>query len=435
MIDLGELPARGREEAATVPAPRRPVSARTLLGTLAVLLIAMTAGAVHRGPLPPPTVIDARLGDTMLVGADRLFVVAAEPERLASAVQTKTVSEYGLPDGDLISRTTVAVSGTVIDVTSADGIVLVSYQVDAVGAETTVAVAAGGDRALWRRPSRLVATSPRDGLVLLRENSPPLGGIDWSGVDLATGAVRWSLRQPVRGFTTPADFADGFPRRLVSATDTGRVEVRETATGTVTATATVPVRSQQPGADVPVWPTGDLVLVGAPDGTTAYALPGLTERWHSPVDLAGRWIQDDCAAICSLSWQGGLRMLDRATGRELWSDERWNYVAQIGEYLMASENAGPGRSPGVAVLDPGSGRVRGGFGGWQPIGDRRPDGTVHGLYEEPADDTVRYARLDPGTLAVRVLGSADRVAGDCRATADVLVCRRIDATVGIWRLK
>jgi hypothetical protein len=281
----------------------------------------------------------------------------------------------------------------------------------------------------------VLAVSPPDGLVVLRENSPQAGSLDWYGVDLVTGAVRWSLRQPARGFTTPADVVDGFPRRLVSATDTGDLEIRDTVTGAVTATATVPVRSQQPGADVPVWPTGDLVLVGAPGGTTAYALPDLTERWRSPADLAGRWVQDGCAAICSLNWQGGLRMLDRATGRELWTDERWNYVEQIGRYLVASENTGPQRSPGVAVLDPGSGRVLGDFGTWRPIGDRRPDGTVYGLREDGADDTVWYARLDPESLAVRVLGRADRISGDCRATADVLVCRRIDASVGIWQLK
>ncbi len=436
LIDLGEVPAPGRERAGTVAAPRRPVPYRAVLGALAALLIAMTTGAAHRGPPPAPTVIDARLGDTMFVGADRVFVVGAGPELLASGVQSKTVREYALPDGALVSRTTVVVSGAVFDVTSAGGMLLVSYQVDTAGTEATVALAAGGDRALWRRPSRVLAVSPRDGLVLLRENSPDVGGLDWSGVDLATGTVRWSLRQPVRGFTTPADVVDGFPRRLVSATDAGDLEVRDTVSGAVTATATVPVRSRQPGADVPVWPTGDLVLVGEPDGTTAYTLAGLTRRWRSPADLAGRWVQDGCAAICSLSWQGGLRMLDRTTGRELWADRRWNYVDQIGRYLVASETTGPNRSPGVAIVDPESGRVRGDFGDWQPIGDRQPDGTVHGLREELADDTVWYARLDPRTLAVRVLGRADRVSGDCHAAdAGVLVCRRIDASIGIWRLK
>jgi hypothetical protein len=91
-------------------------------------------------------------------------------------------------------------------------IVLVSYQVDTVGAEATVALTEGTDRALWRQPSRMLSASAPDGLVLLRENSPEAGDVTWAGVDLASGAVRWSLRQPVRGFTTAAVFTDGFSR-------------------------------------------------------------------------------------------------------------------------------------------------------------------------------------------------------------------------------
>jgi hypothetical protein len=432
VIDLGEVPAPGRERTPVVAVTtRRPVPYRAVLGGLAALLVAMSTGAAHRGPPPPPTVIDARLGDTMIVGVDRMFVVGGGP----AAAHWKIISEYALPDGDLVSRTQVALPGAVFDVASAGNVLLVSYQADTAGAEATVALVPGGDRALWRRPSRLLAVSAPDGLVLLRENSPDLGGVDWHGIDLATGAVRWSLRQPVRGFTTTADAPDGFPRRLVSATDTGELEVRDTATGAVLATAAVPVRRRPAGADVPVWSTGDLVLVGTLDGTTAYTLPGLTERWRSPVDLAGRWVQEGCAAICALSWQGGLRVLDRATGRELWADDRWNYVDQIGPDLVATDNTGAGRSPGVSVVDPGTGRLRGTLGAWQPVGGRLPDGTVHGVREELADDTIWYARLDPRTLSVRVLGRAERVSGDCRITAHVLVCRRIDATVGIWRLK
>ena len=321
------------------------------------------------------------------------------------------------------------------DVVSAGRIILVSYQVDTVGEETTVALVAGGDRALWRRPSRVLAVSAADGLVLLRENTSRFSDLDWHGIDLATGAVRWTLRQPARGFIAPVDDAGGFPRRLVSATDTGALEVRDTATGAVTAAATVPLRRGPPGSDVPVWPAGDLVLVGEPGGTTAYTMPGLVRRWRSTADLAGRWVQDGCAAICSLSWQGGVRVLDRATGRELWSDERWNYVEQFGPHLVASDNSDAERAPTVDVVDPATGAVRGGFGAWYPVGDRHPDGTVYGVHAEPAGDTVWYARLGPGTTAVHVLGRADRVSGDCRITADVLVCRRIDATIGIWRLK
>ena len=433
LIDLGEV---SPERVPPRPGRPRPMPYRAVLGGLTVLLAALLTGAMHRGPPPAPVVIGARLGDMMFVGEDGVFVVNAGPELLGSEVHNKVISRYALPSGELVSRTTVTVSGAVFSVVAVGRILLVSYQVDTVGAEATVALTEGTDRALWRQPSRMLSASAPDGLVLLRENSPEAGEVTWAGVDLASGAVRWSLRQPVRGFTTAAVFTDGFPRLLVSATTTGDLEVRDVITGRVTATARAPVRSQQAGADVPVWPTADLVLVGAPQGTTAYALPNLAERWHSPADLTGRWVQDACTtSICALSWQGGLVALDPATGRQRWSDPRWSYAEQIGPYLLATRNAATADQQAVSVLDPITGRVQGSFGAWHAVGRAGPDGSVIGLREELADDTVWYAGLDPATRTVRLLGRADRVSGDCQTTRQVLICRRIDASVGIWPLK
>jgi outer membrane protein assembly factor BamB len=351
-------------------------------------------------------------------------------------VQNKIVSDYDLPSGELTSRTTVAVAGPIFDVAAAGSAILVSYQIDANGTEATVALTAGTDRALWRRPSRLLAVSAADGLVLLRENIPQFGGLNWYGVDLVTGDIRWSLQQPTRGFITEAGYVDGFPRMLVTATVAGRIEVRDVVSGAVTAAAKVPVRDQRTGADVPIWPAGDLILVGAPDGTTAYTLPGLVQRWHSSADLAGRWVQPDCATlICSLNWQGGLLALDRATGTQRWADPRWNYADQAGRYLLASQNSGGRRNPVVVVLDPENGRVLGDFGPWHTIGVTGSGGHLFGLHEQARDNTVFYAALDPATRGVRVLGAAADVSGDCQTTEEVLVCRRIDASVGIWQLK
>jgi len=436
LIDLGEIAPRGRQETAPATARRRPLSYRAALAALTLLLIAPLTASVHRTPPVPPVTVEARLGDMTYVTGDRLFVVSAGPGPFATAVQTKIVSEYGLPGGDLLSRTTVAVFGAIFNVAAAGSVILVSYQVDTLGADATVALTAGTDRALWRLPSRLLAVSEADGLVLLRENSPQYGRLSWQGVDLMTGNVRWSMQQPVRGFTTEAGYTEGFPQMLVTATTGGDIEVRDTISGAVTAKAKVPVRHQQTGTDVPVWPAGDLVLVGAPEGTTAYTLPGLVQRWHSSADLAGRWVQPDCVTlICSLNWQGGVLALDRVTGTQRWADPRWNYADQAGQYLLASENSGGRRDPVVVVLDPADGRVLGDFGPWHTIGPARPDGLVFGLHEQVLDDTVFYAVLDPATRGVRVLGAAADVSGDCQTTGEVLVCRRIDASVAIWQLK
>jgi hypothetical protein len=205
----------------------------------------------------------------------------------------------------------------------------------------------------------------------------------------------------------------------------------------VVSTARVDVRDRQAGADVPIWPADGMLLVGAPTGTTAYALPDLTVRWHrDDLDLAGRWLQPGCAAaVCSLSWQGGLWVLDPASGAMRWADGRWNYAEQAGRFLLAANESGPERTQKISILDPDTGRVLGDFGAWRTLGEAAPDGTVIGLRKHLADDAVWYARLDPATQGVRLLGTAEEVSGDCQSTGDVLVCRLMDASVGIWSLK
>jgi hypothetical protein len=399
----------------------------------AVLLVALGGAAARALPVDP-VIVPARLGDNMFVEQTRLYLIRNGTEPPGSAVQTKIISMYALPAGKLLSLTTVAVTGAVFQVTSVADTVLVSYQVDTVGAEATVALAAGTDRAIWRAPARLLSVSPRDNLVLLRENSPYVGDLNWYGLDLSTGRTRWSFEQPVQGSTTPAAFTDGFPRRLITASTTGRIEVRDTSTGALVSqrVATVP-----PGRSlraVTVWATGDLVLVGWLGGITAYTLAGLSPRWHSAIELSGHWVQDCVDAVCVFGYRGGVRALDPGTGRVRWTAGRWTAADEAGKYLLASGNEGlEGRYP-LAVVEPDTGVVRGDFGAWWSVGTVRADGTVVGLRQRIGEDVVYYALLDPARLTVRVLGTATTVSGDCQATTDVLVCRRIDASVAIWPL-
>jgi len=312
--------------------------------------------------------------------------------------------------------------------------VLVSYQVDTVGAEATVALAAGTDRAIWRAPARLLNVSARDNVVLLRENSPYLGDLHWYGLDLTTGRTRWSFEQPLQGYTTTAAYTDGFPRRLITATTAGRIEVRDSATGAVVSQgiATAPPRWSRRG--ITAWSTGDLVLIGGLGGITAYSLADLRPRWHSPIELAGHWVQDCVDAICVFGYRGGVQALDPGTGQLRWTADRWTGADEVGRYLLVSGNQGlEGRYP-LAVMEPDTGRVRGDFGAWWTAGAVRADGTVVGLRQRIGEDVVYYGLLDPARLAVRVLGTATAVSGDCQPTTDVLVCRRIDASVAIWPL-
>jgi hypothetical protein len=436
LIDLGELPQDGVRAVRPVTA-RRPARAyASVLAILAVLLTATLSGSEYRSPPDPPRIVPARLSDAMFVGSNRLYLVSAGPEPSGTVLTNKIVSEYGLPAGNLISRSTVAVSGAIFDVTSAGSTILVSYQVDAIGAEATVALAAGTRTVLWRRPARLLGVSAPTGLVLLRDNSPQFGNLHWSGIDLASGDIRWQLEQPVRGYITETAYAGGIPHSLVTVDLSGRLDLRDTATGAITASTTIAVPADWAKRGIALWPDGDLILVGDHLTTTAYALPDLAERWHGQVDLYASYVGPSCGdAVCFFSPRdGGLRVLDRATGRDRWASERWSYADRVGRYLLAGVDGPPGAGQTLDVVDPGTGRVRGDFGQWQQIGPPQADGTVIGLRQRAGDDDVFYARLDPAKLSTRVLGVARGVSGDCQTTPDVLICRRLDATVGIWRL-
>jgi hypothetical protein len=432
LIDLGEQ--HGRLPSETVAPRDRPHRFRAGLAALsAVLLAGLSGAAVDPEPLRP-VLVSARLGDTMFVEETRFYLVGPGPDQHGSAPDHKIVSMYALPGGELLSRTTVAVTGAIFQVTSVADVVLVTYQVDTVGAEATVALRAGTDRALWRAPARLLDVSAPDGLVLLRENSPQFGDLHWFGIDLDTGRTRWSYEQPVQGYTTVAGFEGGFPRRLITATTAGHIEVRDTTDGRLVSSGDVLARPGWSRRGLSLWLTRDLVLVGGLGGVTAYTLAGLRPLWHNALDLSGRWVQDCVDVICVMGYRGGIQALDPGTGRVRWAAERWMTAEKAGAYLLVSGSEGlEGQYP-LAVLEPATGTVHGDFGTWRSAGPARADGTVVGLRQRIGDDVVFYALLDPATLAVRVLGTATAVSGDCQATTAVLVCRRIDAGVAIWPL-
>ncbi|AGZ45303.1 hypothetical protein AFR_35235 [Actinoplanes friuliensis DSM 7358] len=432
LIDLGEQHGRLPD----VPAPRRRPAHRfriALAVLTAVLLITITGAAPRPAPAEPITV-PARIGDNMFVDRTRVYVVSAGPALHDSAVNNKIVSTYALPDGQLLSRTTVAVTGAIFSVMSVGETILVSYQVDTVGAEATVALTAGSDQALWRVPARLLSVSGPAGLVLLRENSPQFGDLHWYGVDLLTGRPRWTFEQPVQGYTTYAGSDSGFPPHLVTATTGGHIEVRDTVSGRLVTETDVEAPPGWSRRGITVWPVGDLLLVGGLGGVTAYALSDLSRRWHSSVELSGHWVQECVTAICVFGYQGGVEALDPVTGRVRWTADRWTNAEPVGRYLLVNGREGLEASYPLAVVEPETGRVHGDFGMWRSTGEVRADGTVVGLRQRIGEDLVFYALLDPATVSLRVLGSATHVSGDCRSTPEVLVCRRIDASLAIWPL-
>jgi hypothetical protein len=431
LIDLGEQ--RGRLPEHPVPeTPEHPYRAG-LAVFAAVLLLLLSGSTSPRAPVQP-TLVAARGGDTMFVEEERLYVVGAGPRANDAAAPATVVSTYELPSGGLLARTTLAITGAIFHVTEVGATTLVSYQVDTLGAQATVAAVTGTNRELWRAPALLIGVSTADALVLLCERTPRFGNLRWFGADLTSGRTRWSFEQRIQGDTAQADYRDGFPRRLITVTTAGRIEVRDTGTGATVVAAAVPAPPGWSWHGLTVALAGDLIVVGGVGGIAGYSLADLRPRWHSTFDVSGRRVQDCDGLICLIGYRGGVHVLDPRTGRVRWAGANWTGAHRVGEYLLVSGNEGlEGRYP-LAVVDPETGVVRGEFGAWQAAGDVRTDGTVIGRLQRIGDDVVTYGVLNPATLAVRVLGTATAVSGDCRATSAVLVCRRIDATVAIWPL-
>ncbi|MDY7086702.1 MAG: PQQ-binding-like beta-propeller repeat protein [Actinomycetota bacterium] len=422
-IDLGEV-TRGTP---AVVMTDRLVPRRALLTLLTAVLVAVTtAGA----PLPAsarPVVVAARLGDTTFLDEHRMMLVSGS-SALVAQVSHRVVRTYDLPSARLLSTTTVTVSGGINQVLSAGGTVVVSYQVDASGTWATVAVAEGTEQTRWRRTARLIAVSEPEEQVLLGSDEAV------HAVDLRTGKIRWTLPRPRDGYIAETGWADGYPRWLVLLSDSGRLESHDPYTGVLLAARTVPPRKGR--ANGLIWPVDDLVM--ADDGTpglAAYRLPELTPLWHTGADLSGSWMQAACGElICTFRRQRGLTAIDAATGRKLWENPDWAYAEPVGRYLLATRAERGIDDPGLWVIDPATGSARGDFGRWEFLA-ATGDGRLYAKLDVPGAYTVHYAILDPGTLSVRLLGTAADVSNSCQAAAGLLICRLIDASVAMWPLR
>jgi hypothetical protein len=425
LIDLGEIP---REVAAEPVRTRSPFPSKVVLGALSLVLLTLLTGAVHRAPPEPPTIVAARLGDLTFITEGQLAVVSAGRPVLGSDVANRVVTTYSLPAGRLTSRTSVAVSGGVTWVWRGGGVILVSYQVDTTGSWAVVAAAEGTERTLWRRAARWVGASAADGLVVLSADDAELG------LDLGTGRIRWSVPHPPDGYTTAVGSGTGLPSWLVTLTDSGRLETRDPHTGKLV--ASLPLSAVPGRQNGLMWAIGGLIVVQDGErGFDAYHVPGLNKAWTTTSVPTQSWTEGDCGRLlCAFQMQRGLSVMDLATGRLLWSADRWSYAEAAGPYLLATEPDRNTDTPAVFVLDPDTGRVMGDFGQWEVRGQSK-DGTVYGTLDVPGKYQMFYGVLDPASRHVHILGSGTSVSGSCEIGPDVLLCRLVDASIALWRLR
>nr|BFE60362.1 hypothetical protein GCM10020063_048880 [Dactylosporangium thailandense] len=331
-----------------------------------------------------------------------------------------SLTAYRWPDG--ARRWTTATGTTTRMVGVEDGRVVLAEQQPAalIGLDATT-----GARQ-WRRAGLTPAVYGSGGApgVVVATTDAATVEAD-TGVDIRTGAVRWSLpRSPgIARSLVPAGRGSGIAIADLGPDGTLLVHSAESAAAVRT------VRLDHPGAFNWFGVRGDRLTLAQ---TTER-----NEMLSSAVyDLAtGRmlWQRNDGPGGAPLWWCGpmmctGTRdeiaVLDPDTGRERW---RHNRLGSLGSpddrYLLAAPlvHTGPEIEPGIVVLDPATGHVLRRVPDWYVTGALGRHGVL--VATRLADGAALLGAFDPGTGAVRVLARAEHwTTVPCTVSGSRLAC-------------
>lgn len=426
VIDLGEL----RDPVEPQARPTRPSAAcRNTALLLAALLVAVLGGAA---PAPSrPALIPLAAGDSAVLTDDRYHVFAPDAVRSGAGV----LSTYEVPAGRLVSRISTRLPGQLLGVQQVGEVLLAHHAVetDVENGSRMTAVDAGTGVIRWTRPGNKAGLSPSGRSVVVSDYVEDKED-RWAAIDVATGQLRWTFAVDLKDITS-IPWEGHSVSRLVMVRASGRVEVRDTETGTVTAAANLPSATIIPDGGATVWTSNGLLLIGTAGGLNGYGLDRLDLRWRNEtLGSVNGFVNPACGDVICLDSGAGMRAIDPATGQVRWSSEgQWSAHHRSGHYLLSGPVNGPDDSGPHMVIDVVTGQPRGTFGRWQPGGPPRRGGRLIGLSRQPGGD-LWYALLDPGALSVRVLGVVSGTYGGCDIGSTAMVCRRFDGAASVWPL-
>ncbi|MFF5179267.1 PQQ-binding-like beta-propeller repeat protein [Micromonospora sp. NPDC000316] len=424
VIDLGEL----RHGPDTDPLPRPPLAKGRPLRSAVVLLLVLISLAAAGPPTRREAVtLPGRLGADALVAGD-LFVLV---EPLSGLTGQRRLTALHLPGGEPAWQVPLPAEGRYWGIAQQGELLLATGHELGPDRQGTLTVAL--DRATgayhWQQPgspSRL-----GDGNLLLHSVDDDQGGT-LRAVDPCCGTVRWQVPVVPGGEFSFREGEHGVDRVVLSHAN-GPVEVLDAVSGAVLVRADLAPPGGGPNTGVQIVEDMLLTFGGSPTMITAYGLDGLEQRWRTPADEA-LYASDCGVVVCLQNRSGGLRVVDAATGRLLWGNDRWAWVWPYAGRLVATtlSSAGPGAEQ-IVVLEPQTGRVLAELGRWElaqfPFG-----GPMIGVRPHP-DGGLLVAELDIGGGTVRLLDVLRDAARECQAVdTGRLLCRRQDASFGLWQL-
>ncbi|MEV0152410.1 PQQ-binding-like beta-propeller repeat protein [Micromonospora sp. NPDC050686] len=422
VIELGE-----RREAAPAAPPRPPrVPGRParLLLVLALALVTLGGAAPVRARVPG--MVPAPPGATPFQVGDRLYVTAP----VADASDSHELIAYPLAavaDGGgrpaALWQAPLPGRGEVFWLTELAGVVLVTGPTSGDDTFLTVAFDRATGERRWQQPGAAVGGG---GKLYVHLGVSTGGSGAFRRLDPATGRALWSVPTPPDSLRF--DFTAGRTGRLVLVPAEGPTQVWDADSGRrLRAADLTPGRpSRHQRAQV----VGDLLVIVRGETVTGYGLDELDRRWQ--VQLAQVAFVTRCAAlICAEGPTGGLRALDPATGRTVWSDPRWTLLAERDGRLLVTA-AGPVASWPMRVLDPATGRGVADLGDWQLAGGSHRDAPLIGVRWVDGR-RLAVARLDPTAGRAWIWDVLPGVQGGCQA-GTVLLCPRQDGTFALWRL-
>ncbi|BCB87874.1 outer membrane protein assembly factor BamB family protein [Phytohabitans suffuscus] len=429
VIELGEI-RHGQDTAVPEPA-RTPVRWRLAWALAGLAVVATTLGPAlpEAAPLTEAT-IPARLGDTAFPVGERFYVVTSP--RAVPATQ-RTITAYSLPGATRLWQAPLPLDGALRGVAAVGGQMLVSTQPELVEQVESVSIREATGQIMWRRRALLEGVTP-GGRVLLwtsPDGTPTAstGRETLEAVDPVSGAVLWTYRVPT-GSWLSYRYSGQAPTHVVTLLPSGTVEVREVEDGRVLAAADLlPARPPNIPASY-VQFAADLVLVREGPMAVAYGLDRLDRRWSAAIDLANEYVAPGCGdQLCVMGHTGGVRVVDAATGRMLWADPSRTFVSPAGDYLVARTYD----REGLTVLDRATGREVKRLGDWVMIAPPSAGGELIAMRTDLETSRAWLARVDPATGGARYFGVVSGVTTDCEVRSGAILCRRLDASVGVWR--